>query len=407
MRILQLCNKMPWPPDDGGRIAMLNMAKGFASNNIEVFNLSMSTKKHRTHLSEIPKSLSEKIKFRIVNVPAKITPQGALINLLFSSKPYTATRFVSKEFGRNLVELLEKNSFDIVQIEGLYLLYYIPLIRKHSSAIISYRAHNIEFEIWDRISQNSKSLLRRFYYRNLTERLRTYEINVINQYDALVPITEKDAEVFVESGNIRPVFVSQTGVDLSDIQRVKKECIQDSLFNIGALDWPPNQEGLMWFIKNIWPMIHKEIENSTFHIAGRNAPEWIVKIFNQTDGIKYSGEVPDAFEFMSDKKIMVVPLLSGSGMRIKIIEGMVLGKCIVSTTVAKEGISVEDGKNIIVEDNPDKFALKIIELLKDNQQLETIGKNAHEYIIEHFDNEKLSKALIEFYKSLINKNNID
>jgi len=169
------------------------------------------------------------------------------------------------------------------------------------------------------------------------------------------------------------------------------------LFHIGSLDWAPNQEGLIWFIERCWPKIHEQFPDLKFYIAGRNAPDWLVRRFHAPN-IVFEGEVADAYQFMNSKSIMVVPLFSGSGMRIKIIEGMALGKPIVSTPIGTEGISTQSGKNILIADNEKEFVADVERLITDNELFQNISRSAIEYIQEKFDNLALAGALTDFYK---------
>ena len=156
MRILQLMNKVPWPPKDGGAIACLNMTKGFSMLGHEVTVLSMNTSKHHVRIKDMPLDLRKKADFRLVEVPASINWFEAALNLLFSDMPYNAQRFISDEYTTELVKLLNEKKFDVIQLEGLYLCPYIPVIRQYSEARIAYRAHNIEYEIWERTAKLSE-----------------------------------------------------------------------------------------------------------------------------------------------------------------------------------------------------------------------------------------------------------
>src|SRR6056297_2353182 len=162
MKILQVTNKVPYPTNDGGAIACMNMTSGFALLGHKVTVLAMNTKKHHTDLYEIPESVRDWADFILVNVPARIAAIPALVNLVFSGKPYNAVRFISRAFSRRLEQVLKSDDFDVVQLEGLYVCPYIPLIRKYSRAKIVYRAHNIEHEIWERTALLSSGL--RYFY---------------------------------------------------------------------------------------------------------------------------------------------------------------------------------------------------------------------------------------------------
>jgi polysaccharide biosynthesis protein PslH len=396
MRILQLMNKVPWPPKDGGAIACLNLTKGFSMLGHEVTVLSMNTTKHHIRIKDMPADLRKKADFRLVEVPASINWVEATLNLLFSKLPYNAQRFISDEFSQELAKLLNEKAFDVIQLEGLYLCPYIPVIRKYSKALISYRAHNIEYEIWERTATLSEGF-RSKYLRNLSKRIKRFEVSYLNAYDLLVPITDRDGIILDKLGNSKPRHTSQTGIDFASLVPTARKLEFPSLFHIGALDWAPNQEGLIWFFNNCWPKIHSQNPELKFYLAGRNAPEWFERII-KLEGVVYLGEINDAYDFINSKAVMVVPLFSGSGMRIKIIEGMALGKPIVTTDIGTEGIPTENGKNILIANDVDRFVDAINQLIHDRALSDRIGKSAIGFIQEKYDNLSQAEALVEFYK---------
>jgi glycosyltransferase involved in cell wall biosynthesis len=396
MHILQLMNKVPWPPNDGGAIACLNMTKGFSMLGHEVTVLSMNTSKHHVKLKELPSDIKNQADFHLVEVPATINWLEAAFNLLFSDMPYNAQRFISDDFSQQLAQLLSVKTFDVIQLEGLYLCPYIPVIRKFSDALVVYRAHNIEYEIWDRTAKLSQGW-RSKYLQNLSSRIKRFEISYLNTYDLLVPITDRDGIILDSLGNVKPRHTSQTGIDFASLVPTAKKLEFPSLFHIGALDWSPNQEGLLWFFDKCWPMIHAENPELKFYLAGRNAPQWLEKQL-KLDGVVYLGEIADAYDFINSKAIMVVPLFSGSGMRIKIIEGMALGKPIITTDIGTEGIPTQDGHNILIANNADQFIESINRLINNRDLFEEIGKNAIGFIQEKFDNLSQAGALIDFFK---------
>lgn len=396
MRILQVTNKIPYPTKDGGAIACMNLTRGFSLLGHKVTIFSMNTAKHNIALDEIPEPIKDLADFRLVDVPARIYFISALWNLLFSRKPYNAVRFISGDFKAGLKTILQESEFDIVQLEGLYVCPYIPVIRKYSSAKIVYRAHNIEYEIWDRTAFNSQGI-KKWYIKILSKRIKKFETRLLNDYDLIVPITERDGNLLNKLGNNQPSHVSQTGIDSSELIPSAKNLEHPSLFHIGSMEWTPNQEGLVWFLDNCWNEIHKKYPELKFYVAGRNAPAWLQKKLTAPNVI-FEGEVADAYEFMNSKSIMVVPLYSGSGMRIKVIEGMALGKPIVSTKVGTEGISTTSGKNIIVAENAEIFIESIYELIENREYFDSISRNAIEFIHENFDNLTTASALIDFYK---------
>ena len=396
MRILQVCNKVPYPPKEGGAIAMFSFLKGFYLAGHSVTLAAINTSKHYTDLKSIPEDVSKMADFHDIFIDTKLKPIPALFNLLFSNKPYTATRFISYKFEDKLIETLKNQEFDVIQLEGLYVCPYIETIRKHSKALISYRAHNIEFEIWDRLWRETKSPFKRLYLKNLTKRIKRFETSFLNTYDAIIPITQRDADSLNSLGNTKPTFVAPTGIFTDSNLEYTPAKEPFTIFHIGVLDWAPNTQGILWFLENCWDELRKIHPNITFQIAGRNAPDWFIKQVN-IPGVEFLGEVESAEDFMRENGIMIVPLLAGSGMRIKIVEGLSHGKVIVSTSIGAEGIPAKNNEEICIADSADEFIAAIDNLLKNKEQLHNIEKNAIEFVKNKLSNNTIIQQLINFY----------
>ncbi len=400
MNILILSNKLPYPAKDGGSIATLNLAKGLAEAGNKICILSLNTIKHYFDIKKIPSELIQVIEFIDVKINTKINLLKLIFNLLLSKKPYIAERFKSKKLKIKLQKILKERKIDIVQIEGLYMCQYIPCIKSVSSAKISYRAHNIESEIWRQIAKNSKNIIKKLYLKILANRVRKFDEYYLNKYDFLIPITQVDAKKYASLGVRCPIHVLPAGIDVERIESYKSNKEINSIFFIGALDWIPNQEGLLWFLKEVLC----KIKNIDFYIAGRNATQNFIKILKNYN-LNYLGEVEDAYDFMASNSIMVVPLFSGSGMRIKILEGMAMGKIIVSTSLGAEGIEYSADENIIIANNAQQFIEKISMLNTDNDLRQKVSKNAKKYVHANFNNFNLAKYLNNFYLLHLEKMN--
>jgi polysaccharide biosynthesis protein PslH len=402
VKILQLHNKVPYPPKDGGAIGVWNFTLEFARQGHDVTLLAMNTKKHFCDIETIPGEYTKMLKIIAVKVDAPITFGGAILNLFFSGRPYNAQRFISSAYKEKLKELLTGNTYDVILLEGLYLVPYIPLIRKYSQAEISLKIHNVEHEIWKRVVINETSITRRTYLKVLTTRIRRMERMAINKYDNLVAFTDRDAMFFNTMGNKKPYFVSPVGINLSNLILPKENIDFPSIFFLGALDWAPNQEGLLWFIRNVWVKVYEKNKHVHLDIAGRNAPLWFEKMI-VGEGIRYHGEVPDAYSFMNSRSIMVVPLLSGSGMRIKIIEGMAMGKALITTSIGTEGINTVHNQEIIIADTAEQFIIQIEKMITNKMFCEQLGINALKYIKNNYDISRITESLIGFYERQIKK----
>jgi|WetSurSiteA1Bulk_404760.scaffolds.fasta_scaffold00310_11 polysaccharide biosynthesis protein PslH len=398
MKILQVCHKPPYPPLDGGSIAMLNLARSLVRQGHDITVLTMCTPKHQLTVEDTLE-FSKLMKVYTVFVNTKLRFSAMLKNLLFSRKPYIAIRFISAEFENQLAEILQSETYDLIQLEGVYLTPYIPLIRQHSRALIVLRAHNVEHAIWQRLAATEKNPVRRWYFRVLAERIRKFELGSINQYDLLLPITGYDLDNYSKMGNTKPAFICPAGIDTELTGTVIKttHTIHLSLFFLGSLDWIPNREGLLWFVTDVFPELLRRNPELRLHIAGRNAPSWLINNL-QRPGIVFHGQIANAKEFMQAYGIMVAPCFSGSGMRVKIIEAMANGKPVITTPIGAEGLTVKNEENIIIALNADDFIEQAERLLNYPDFYLKIGQNAQNFVVTAFDNSTLAAGVAAFYK---------
>lgn len=401
LKILQVCPKYPYPLVDGGAIAMFNMTRAFYNGGHDVTVLGMNTAKHNIDLKDFPDSIRRMANFHAVEVNTQTQLFDALASFMFARREsYHVRRFTSDLFEQELIHILTgEEDFDVIQLETLYMAIYLPLIRKYApDALISLRIHNIEHEIWKRIADNTRNPLWNFVYSETAKRIEEYERKVFaeGKYDVLVPITRRDGGKAKGLGNERPDRFCLSGMDMAtiDSQRIKQD--YNTVFFLGALDWRPNLEGLQWFLKFVWPIIHRTYPDVKFHIAGRRMPNSISGLKGKN--IVIDGEVPDAVAYMKSKGVMIAPLFSGSGMRVKLMEGMAYGKAIVGTHISAEGIpGVRHGDHMLLTDDSVEFANHVSVLLEDHNLLRTLGNHAKSLVKDRFDNDKLVGDLIGFY----------
>lgn len=396
MRILQLCHKVPYPPRDGGSIAMNNLTQGLINTGNQVRVLAINTPNNLVYLDELDQEYVKSTRIEAVYIDTAIRISAAFFNL-FTDKSYNIERFISDDFDSKLAEILQEEEYDIVQLESLFIAPYLATIRKYSKAKVVLRSHNVEFEIWQRRSATCKNPLKKAYLSLLTTRLKKYEIDHMNKYDAIACITTRDMEMQKELGSAVPMTDIPVGVD--EIKDAIVEIADPvSLFHLGSMDWMPNLEAIEWFLNDVWEDVKKAIPEIKLNLAGKSMPQWLL---NTTDpNMETMGHIKDARQYMNNNGIMIVPLLSGSGMRVKIIEGMALGKVIISTAIGAEGIEYEHGKDIFIADTPNEFVQAIVKCSSDIDLCKAVGRNAKELVRNKYDNIVISQKLIEFYKSL-------
>lgn len=395
MKILILTARIPYPLRDGGSIAMNQTIEGYLEQGCDVSLLAMNTSRHWVEETSLPEMYSQLKHFKTVYVKTDINPLLAFINL-FSDKSYNLSRFVNKQFEQALVELLQQEEFDIIQFESIYVSSYLAVARKYSEAKCYCRVHNIEHFIWQGLADHEKSFLKRKYLLLLTTRLKAYELDILTKFDLLLPIS-KTEEHFLISNKINNCYYLPFGVaESSPLPAVSFEA--NSCYHIGSMDWAPNMEGILWFLENVWSKMELESSDIKFYLAGKNMPQTLFAKGNAR--LIILGEIEDIVAFSTEKNIMIVPLLSGAGIRIKIIEAMALGKTIVTTTVGIAGIDAVHGEHILIADTAEEFIQQIHFCFEQPEKAKGIGKNAQQFVRRYFLKQKIYSDLIQHFIAL-------
>lgn len=400
MKILMLCNKSPWPKREGGPIAMHAMISGLLQAGHSVKVLAANTNKYNVDPETVPVDFKEKTDIEFVTIDLSLSIWGALFNFLKGTS-YHVSRFHTKAFAQKITEILLHDTFDIIQLETLHMATYLDIIRKYSKAPVVLRAHNIEHKIWQRIAENCPNPVKRIYINHLYRTLRRFEFGVLNKMDGIVAITPVDARNFDRLSHSTNIVSIPFGINLETLPANPVQPAEPSLFHIGTMNWFPNEEGIRWLIDEVWPKVSQRLPEIELHLAGRYMPEWLQKL--SVPRITVDGEVPDVWEYMQRFSIMVVPLFSGSGIRIKIVEAMAAGKAIITTAIGAEGINYENGQHLIIAKDARSFTDAVIKICNDRQLRDSLGKNARLLIAKEHDNRKLMNKLTAFYDELLQK----
>jgi glycosyltransferase involved in cell wall biosynthesis len=391
MKILQLCPKPLFDPLDGGKIAMRASAEGIQKTGHEVVQWMISTPRHPW-----PKSIPRDYPFQVFNhfTDTRVKVWSAFLNL-FSTESYNLIRFRDALLLNKQINWLSENEVDLIQAESIFTLTSIRELLANTKVPIYLRAHNVEYLIWKRMAEQCRNPLKRVYLNLLSKRLKIEEVAICNTCNGMSVMSEIDASLFREAGVRVPIAVVGISTNLTPTQP-KNSLEKKQLFHLGAMDWLPNREGVDWFIHMVWPEIHAALPDWILVLAGKEIPTSYTYLQHQNIHVK---PAPDAAVFMQDEGIMVVPLLSGSGIRVKIIEGMALGKVIITTSIGLEGIPAQSGVNILIANEPADFLRIIKDLIAFPQLAQTISENALTFANEHFRSEVLSQKLLHFYKS--------
>lgn len=395
MKTLHLCNRVPFPPHDGGAIGIYDIISNLAAQGCEVTVLAVNTPKH----FQPEQVLQDKARLITVFVNTNISVAKAFFNL-FTSIPYIFQRFISPDYTSKLIELLRRETFDIIQVEGSQMAWYVPTIRQFTQAPVVLRAHNVEYTIWQRLARHEKNILKKAYFLYTAAQVKKFEQVYFKQFDVIAAITPPDEERIRALSCQTRVEVIPTGVEMRRFARnTTIQLKPKSLFMIGALNWLPNLEGINWFLKRVWPVISRENPELELHIAGSSPPEYLLQL--KLPGVVVHGFVPDAAEFMQQYELMLVPLLSGGGMRIKILESMSLGKCILTTPVGAEGIAVTADENILLAETAEEWLNILRQYCQGELPISAIAQEAAQLILYNYNNQLIIKKYLKMYNDIL------
>lgn len=382
-KILILTHKPPYPKVDGGCIAMAQFLELLLDLNHSVRLLSIETYKHPSS-----KVLNHpNLKFESFRVNTKINLLSAFFNL-FKRESYLLSRFKSSLFREAIQRTLKREKFDIIVFESLYTSPYIDLIKKLSTAKLIYRSHNVEHLIWSKQKTIESNFLNKWYLHIQSNRLKKEELNFWNHIEKIASISKNDSDYMSKKcdATIKTIGLH---IDEKFLKSSSNKNETSDFFHLGAMDWLPNQKAVDWLVNDIWPEFMKHHQEHNLHLAGRSLS---IDTHQQQNVINH-GEVDSAIDFMNTYNVMLIPLNSGSGIRVKIIEAMALSKCIICTSIAADGIPYTDEKNILIANDKEQFIKWMKFCINNNDLVKKIGVEAKKCVQEYFSKERISNEL--------------
>ncbi len=289
----------------------------------------------------------------------------ALANVA-SSLPYAVARFKSARLRQLLTSKLKAEHFDVLVADFLFPAASLPWELKAASQCpwVLFQ-HNVESMIWRRRAEG-KTGLSALYYRAQRDRMLRFERQASSHFDGVLAVSEEDARIFKEEMQLNNVLgVVPTGVDLDYFQSVPKttSAVPTVVF-MGSMDWYANVDGVKWFVEAVWPLVQRQMPQARFVVVGRKPPPEIQALATSGRNIEVTGTVPDVRPFLRGADVIVVPLRIGGGTRLKIYEAMAAEVPVVSTRIGAEGLSVEDGRHVLLADSAEDTAAQVLKVLR-------------------------------------------
>ncbi len=317
---------------------------------------------------------------------------GQLMAGAFSSEPLSMSRFHPPGMKKFLEDLIRREQFDAAVVDHLAPMCYFP-DRAHCVLF----QHNVEFMIWRRHAQHAKGALKKYFFGLQADRMFQFERAACREAGHVVACSEADNHLMRTSFDITNVSDVPTGVNIEFFSpptvSANATSAPDFAF-VGSMDWLPNEQGVLWFAKEILPIIRRKRPAATFAIVGRTPPPSI-KALAADKGITVTGTVPDVRPWFWESSASVVPLLVGGGTRLKIYEAMAARSAVVSTTIGAEGLDYSYPENIRIADTPDDFAAQCLDLVENPGDRQRMTDAAWEMVKSRFSWEVASRRFDE------------
>jgi glycosyltransferase involved in cell wall biosynthesis len=402
-RVLIILPRIPFPARDGAEVVMSDTLTAMAAAGyaVDVFALN-PRKSHRD-----PAVLASYCrKYAAVGIDTSVHALKLAAKLV--RRPhynvgettlhasYWVSRFIDDIAFCALRDFVQANGpYDVIHCETLFTVYYGLALSAISPSAVVYRSHNVEWRIQQTLSREKQtSLARRLVHKRLADQTEIYEYEVSCMVDAIACISDNDALWYHQTGTGAFVTTIEPGVRC--FTRNESRGGEPTIGFIGSLDWEPNKVGLLWFINDVMPIIRSREPDIWFVIAGRGSESFVIPLASK-ENIRSLGEVPSSSDFLADRQVVIAPLFSGSGVRIKLLEAFGMAKAVVTTAQGASGLDVQHGEHCLIADTAEEFAEACLLLLDNDSLRATIGNNAHAWVSQRHSWNVATEKLISIY----------
>ncbi len=342
----------------------------------------------------------------IETVPVPQRTMGKrLYQLLATRRPDMAHRLFSQAYSIRLLHMLQADSFEIVQIEGIEMARYLPVIRQGSPrSKIVFDDHNAETELQRRNFLTDLRRPRRWvaaaYSAEQVRRLRRFERWACRQADWVTAVSHPDKTHLEKLTNGQtPITVIPNSLDVQQFQLDETEAISSDIVFSGKMDYRPNVDAVLWFVDEVWPHIRRERPSTTFTIVGQK-PHARLDRLRDEPGITLTGWVERVEPYLTGAKVFVLPFRVGSGTRLKLIEAMAAGKALVSTAVGAEGFPVQHNRELLLVENGVEMGTAVLHLLNHPEERQRLGQAARPFA-QQYDWRVVVPKFLEIYGQLL------
>jgi glycosyltransferase involved in cell wall biosynthesis len=334
------------------------------------------------------------------NEPRKFSAAfyGKVLLSQFGSFPYSLMKYRVAGFRRAVESVFQKESADVLVCDGLPAAAALIEARVRPRVVFE---RNIEFKILKRKWSTTQNPLRRLILGREWRKTRTTEEQICREFEYVISVSEQDRSTFRAEFGIDSITAVPTGVDAHYFQPLPVQPRRGNLVFVGSMDWQPNEDGIFWFVKDVYPQVKRAWPGASLTIVGRNPSSRLRALAAPDSSVEITGTVDDVRPYLAAAEVVVVPLLVGSGTRIKIFEAMAMSRPVVSTTIGAEGLPVNPGKEILLADAPGTFADAVVGLLRSDEERRAMAQAARDRILAEHTWDSAAKRMHEILTRVV------
>lgn len=388
MRVLFVAGACPYPPDSGGTVRTYNLLRQLLARH-EITLIAPS----RPGV-DIDAAFGHRLN-RAISVPSPNRSLMHMLTFVLSPLPYIVRAHANPAMNRAVADALARDHFDILHCDSISV---VPAIPADAPLPKVFNAHNVEALIWERyVSEERRPWMRPVLHSQLAK-VAAYEARLPRGFDRIVTVSEEDREHMARRYGAANVCVVANGVDLDYYTPLPDPCAPTLAF-VGSLDWRPNQDAVRWFIESIWPRIRGQAPRASATLIGRRPPGWLADLAARA-GVELRADVPDVRPHLAEASLVIVPLRIGGGSRLKILEAMAAGRCVVSTSIGAEGLAVRAGEHLVIADDPDHFADECALLLRDPNRRRALARAGRALVEAEYGWDQIATQMEDAWSSV-------
>lgn len=394
MRILFLAHLFPLPLDSGGKIKSYHTLKILAARH-EVQTIAYLRGQEESRMVPELRRVCEGIEMPLAR------GKGRQIADLLGSISCGRSFIISRDFRAGMLEAVRDavNWFkpDVVHIDHLQMAQFVGFGGRYKTVLDN---HNVESMIVRRVAETSQSRLMRWYAAVEWPKLRKYELDICNRCDLVLTVSDEDKAVL---RGLDPALTNvecvPIGVDVDHFRPVDRVAGTHNMLSVGTMYWPPNVDSMLYFCRDILPLVSEQIADCTLTIAGQR-PVDAIRALAGDPRIEVTGYVDDERVIATNCGVFVVPLRSGSGVRVKILNALAMGLSVVSTSIGAEGLAVKSGEHLLIADSPRDFADAVVRVLRDRELADHLGSSGRKLVCERYSWTRVGDQLLSLYDRL-------